>query len=141
MSKEKIALIVMSVCLLVYIGSRFQDDPSSTIKQIEHVEHIEQAKEIENSITPISAESVHPYTEKELRHEIDNRAELGSYDITALLYRACWRAANDPLKYGSKWIELSRRYKVIIGEEKIHAIMNLSYHDHQNSWHQILGKR
>ena len=86
---------------------------------------------------PLDPKLLHPYTEEALRLEIDTRNESDANTITNQLYRARWNASKDPIKSGNKWTELTRKYKPMIGEKKLWAIMNLADYDQMNQRHQI----
>ena len=86
---------------------------------------------------PLDPKLLHPYTEEALRLEIDTRNESDANTITSQLYRARWNASKDPIISGNKWTALTRKYKPMIGEKKLWAIMNLADYDQMNEWHQI----
>lgn len=88
-------------------------------------------------VKPLNSELLYPYTEQELRLEIDNRRENDDYLITSIIYRSRWKAEKDPIRYGRRWVSLATKYKKIVGEKKIWAIMHLADYDLSHEIHQI----
>lgn len=88
-------------------------------------------------VEPLNSKLLYPYTEQELRLEIDNRRENDDYLITSVVYRARWNAEKDPMRYGRRWVSIATKYKKIVGEKKIWAIMHLADYDLSHGRHQI----
>lgn len=135
-------LLIVGSCLAGFVFGIFTKDTN---------EHLERGSVLENSvvdtpetvkkvIVPLDTELLFPHTEEGLRLEINDRNTNDKYRITAIIYRARWNAAKDPIKYGKKWIEIKKRYINVIQERKFQAIMHLADYDQINGRHQILGK-
>ena len=134
--KKTILMSVALVLIIGYIGSKISDDTQE--KHNTPVADKPISNETETATSePLDPKLLHPYTEEALRLEIDTRNESDANTITSLLYRARWNASKDPIKSSNRWTELTRKYKPVIGEKKLWAIMHLADYDQINERHQI----
>ena len=137
-----ILLLIVAVCVIGYIGSRFSNDNETNQTIATDTAQPQTATE-QNAPMPISlgdGNVLYHFTESELRREI-NESESDIQTITKILYRARWNTSkpDNDRKYGRKWTEMVRKYKPVIGEKKVWAIMNLADHDFSQGYHEILG--
>ena len=143
-TKSKVILILVAITILVgLIGNRFFNEEQSEPAEHQGNDKPEVKSEVAEGpqVEPLDPELLHPHTEQNLRLEIDERQQNDTYTITSIVYRARWNAAENPMRSGQKWTEISKRYKPVIGEVKLHAIMHLADYDQARGFHQIHGTR
>ena len=133
-SKKILALFILGIGIVCYIIGEIEKENEPVSPQTIVKGHTP------TNLVPLNPTLLYPYTESELRNEIDNRSMNNTYSITAIVYRARWNVSKDPVKYGRKWVEIQDRYKPTIEKLKLRAIMHLADHDQYNSRHQILNK-
>ena len=133
-SKKTLALFALFVGVICYIVGKTEEENKPVSPRIIVEE------QVSTNLVPLNPTLLHPYTESELRNEIDNRSMSNTYSITAIVYRARWNVSKDPVKYGRKWVEIQDRYKPTIKKSKLRAIIHLADYDQYNSRHQILNK-